>query len=267
MRPIVIALLGQTQASKTQLAQSLCKLLGEPIKNTKLEPTTELRGYRFNYQNMPFYLLDTPGDENFVGEVLWALKVADLAILVSDSTQPIKYHVKRLFEHAKKEGVPMMVFVNKVDHEKSIWAQNICDLQDELEIIQTPVVYGFEGGSFVDLIQKKAFKTEAQKVIYLDTLPSGSEQRISTLRENLMEVSAEGKDEYIEKYLETGELSPDEILDGLREGMISLKVAPVFVGSSQTGLNLPSLSPLSLSVSTGKRCRTRKRCYPVGLRF
>lgn len=62
------------------------------------------------------------------------------------------------------------------------------------------MVYGFEGGSFVDLIQKKAFKTEAQKVIYLDTLPSGSEQRISTLRENLMEVSAEGKDEYIEKY-------------------------------------------------------------------
>jgi uridine kinase len=48
MRPIVIALLGQTQAGKTQLAQSLCKLLGEPIKNTKLEPTTELRVYRFN---------------------------------------------------------------------------------------------------------------------------------------------------------------------------------------------------------------------------
>ncbi|MCC6048087.1 MAG: GTP-binding protein [Thermodesulfobacterium sp.] len=106
MRPIVIALLGQTQAGKTQLAQSLCKLLGEPIKNTKLEPTTELRGYRFNYQNMPFYLLDTPGDENFVGEVLWALKVADLAILVSDSTQPIKYHVKRLFEYAKKKEFP-----------------------------------------------------------------------------------------------------------------------------------------------------------------
>jgi elongation factor G len=136
MRPIVIALLGQTQADKTQLAQSLCKLFGEPIKNTNLKPTTELRVYRFNYQNMPFYLLDTPGDENFVGEVLWALKVADLAILVSDSTHPIKYHVKRLFEYAKKEGVPMMVFVNKVDHEKSVWAQNICDLQDELEIIQ-----------------------------------------------------------------------------------------------------------------------------------
>ena len=99
-----------------------------------------------------------------------------------------------------------MVFINKVDHEKSVCAQNICDLQDELEIVQTPVGYGFEGGSFVDLIQKNAFKTEAQKVIYLDTLPSGSEQRISTLRENLLEVSAEGKDEYIEKYLETSEL-------------------------------------------------------------
>jgi hypothetical protein len=79
----------------------------------------------------------------------------------------------------------MMVFINKVDHEKSVCAQNICDLQDELEIVQTPVGYGFEGGSFVDLIQKNAFKTEAQKVIYLDTLPSGSEQRISTLREKL----------------------------------------------------------------------------------
>ena len=56
-----------------------------------------------------------------------------------------------------------MVFVNKVDHEKSIWAQNICDLQDELEIIQTPVVYGFEGGSFVDLIQKKPLKQKLKR--------------------------------------------------------------------------------------------------------
>jgi|GEM_PF-4067011 len=51
----------------------------------------------------------------------------------------------------------MMVFINKVDHEKPVCAQNICNLQDELEIIQTLVVYGFEGGSFVDLIQKKSF--------------------------------------------------------------------------------------------------------------
>jgi len=267
MRPIVIALLGQTQAGKTQLAQSLCKLLGEPIKNTKLEPTTELRLYRFNYQNTPFYLLDTPGDENFVGEVLWALKVADLAILVSDSTQPIKYHVKRLFGYAKKEGVPMVVFVNKVDHEKSVWAQNICDLQDELEIIQTPVVYGFEGGSFVDLIERKSFKTEGQKVRYLDTLPSGSEQRISTLRENLMEVSAEGKDEYIEKYLETGELSPEEILDGLKEGMISLKVAPVFIGSSQTGLNLPLFLHYLYQLAPGKDAEPEREASPLGFVF
>jgi elongation factor G len=97
MRPIVIALLGRTQAGKTQLAQSLCKLLGEPINNTNLKPTTELRVYRFNYQNMPFYLLDTPGDENFVREVLWALKIADLAILVSHSTQPKKIPCKTAF--------------------------------------------------------------------------------------------------------------------------------------------------------------------------
>jgi len=267
MKPIVIALLGQAQSGKTQLAQSLCRLLGEPIKNTKLEPTTELRVYRFNYQNTPFYLVDTPGEENFVGEVLWALKVADLALIVSDSTQPIKHHVKRLFDFTKREGVPMMVFVNKLDHEKSVWAQNICDLQDELEIIQIPLVYGFEGKSFVDLVFNKSVKTDGLKISYLDDLPSGSQQRISTLRETLMETSAEGKDEYIEKYLETGELFPEEIIDGVKEGMINLRVAPVLIGSAQTGENLPLLLYYLYNLVPGRDAEPDKDSPPLGFVF
>ncbi|MCC6026839.1 MAG: hypothetical protein LM575_07725, partial [Caldimicrobium sp.] len=70
-----------------------------------------------------------------------------------------------------------------------------------------------------------------------------------------------------EKYLETGELSPEEILNGLREGMISLKIAPVFVGSSLTGLNLPLFLHYLYQLAPGKDAEPEKDATPLGFVF
>lgn len=110
MEPKVLALLGQTEAGKSTFCETLCKLCGENIKNPKKEPFYYLKVYGFKYKNNSFYVLNTPGDENFIGEVKWALKVADAAVLLVDITSPLKYHNIRVVELARKERVPIFVF-------------------------------------------------------------------------------------------------------------------------------------------------------------
>ncbi len=267
MRPLVLSLLGAAQAGKTQLIQSLSKLLGENLKNPKIDPTTELKVYRMEFKGAPLFLIDTPGDENFCGEVLWALKVSDLALLVVDSTQPLKYHIKRLFERLKQEQVPFGILVNKIDHEKSAWSERVCDLQDELEILQVPLIYGFEGGIFVDLVKGQTFKEDRLNIKYLGEVSSDFASRVTTLRESLLEIAAEGRDEYIEKYLETGTLTEEEILDGLKEGLINLRVAPVFLGSALTNLNLVFLLEYLYKLWPGKETQPELEAQPLGYVF
>ncbi|QER42238.1 elongation factor G [Thermodesulfobacterium sp. TA1] len=240
--PKVLTILGQTDAGKARLSEAFCKVCGEAIKGQKKESNFYLRVYGFNYKDTPFYLLTTPGDENFLGEIKWALKVSDAAILVVDSSNPIKYHTIRVFEMAKEMEVPLFIFINKLDEEKSNFGQTICDLQDNLEILQVPIIYAFgekEQPLLVDLIEDKAVVEKGSKIEYID-YPENLKHRVSTLKENLIETAAEGKDELIEKYLDTGSLTKEEILEGLKAGLANNKIALIFTGAAKPGIGVPT---------------------------
>ena len=113
MEPKVIVLLGQTDSGKTRLAEAFCKITGAELKSSKKEPTTYLKVYGIKYKDVPVYVLNTPGDDNFIGEVLWGLRMADAGILVVDSSSPLKYQNIRVFELAKEMEVPLFIFINK----------------------------------------------------------------------------------------------------------------------------------------------------------
>ncbi len=242
MEPKVLAVIGQTDAGKVKLSEALCKFCGETIKNTKKEPTFYLKIYGFNYKNTPFYLLTTPGDENFIGEVKWALKVADAGILVVDASAPLKYQNVRVFEIAKELGVPLFVLINKIDEEKANFEQTLQNLQNLLEIHQIPIFYAFGNKNsspiLVDLIENKAFSLNSGKIEYQD-LPENLKGETSNLREKLIESAAEGKDELIEKYLENGSLEKSEILEGLKASFEKNKACLVFTGSAKQGWGIP----------------------------
>lgn len=238
--PKVLAILGQTDAGKARLSEAFCKIAGEPLKSTKKETTFYLRIYGFNYKNNPFYLLTTPGDENFIGEVKWALKVADAAILVVDSANPIKYNTVRVFEIAKENGVPVFIFINKLDDEKSNFIQTLQNLSSLLEVGLVPVVYSFgtpEKILLIDLLENKALSEKGGKVEYT-SYPENLSSEVSQLREKLIEAAAEGKDELIEKYLETGNLEREEILEGLKAGVSKNRLNLVFAGAAKEGIGV-----------------------------
>jgi len=241
MKGKVIAFFGAQESGKTALIERILTLFNERLKNTHREPTYSLKTYGLTLGDKPLYLLDTPGDENFLGELKWAMQVADLGVLVVDSTAPLKYHLSRIFEMARENKLPLLVFVNKIDAEKTQWAQTICDLQDMLEVLQVPVVYGFNTNQplmLIDLIERLAIQEKGNKVEF-GPYPEIFSAKIQTLHEQLMEVSAEAKDEFIEKYLETGSLTTEEILEGIKLNLKGQRMSPIFIGSAESGLGVP----------------------------
>ncbi|AEH23522.1 small GTP-binding protein [Thermodesulfobacterium geofontis OPF15] len=241
MEPKVLAILGQTESGKATFCENLCKLCGETIKTPKKEPFYYLKIYGLKYKNNPFYLLNTPGDENFMGEIKWALKVADAGILLVDTTSVLKYHNLRVFEFAKEEGVPLFVFLNKIDDlEKSNIEETLSNLNNTLEISHIPITYAFKQSnsfSLIDLIEEKVFIEEGLKIKYQE-LPENLKDKIIEMRDKLMESAAESSDTLIEKYLEEGKLEKEEILNGLKETVKKGNVNFVFTGSAKTGAGL-----------------------------
>ncbi|MCS7150252.1 MAG: elongation factor G [Caldimicrobium sp.] len=241
MKGRVIAVFGSSESGKTQFIEKVLFLTQTKTKSAKKGPTTSINVYGCLLKGEPLYLIDTPGDENFIGELKWASTVADLGILIADSTAPVKYHAYRIFEISREAGLPLITFVNKIDSEKNLWAQTICDLQDLIETLQIPVVYGFNSAiplTLVDLLENASVKEEGKDITF-GMPPEKYREKIKTLREQLMEVTAEAKDEFIEKYLETGELTKEEITEGLKLSLENLRIIPIFIGSALTGAGIP----------------------------
>ncbi len=235
MKGKVIAILGASESGKTLLIEGLINKLNGKLKNPQRGPTSYLKIYGTRFKDLEGYFIDTPGEETLIGELKWAMKVADLGVLVVDSTAPLKYHIYRIFELAKLEKLPLIVFINKIDAEKTQWAKTVCDLQDLTEIIHLPLLYGFNTTQplyLVDVLEKKVIKEEGLKLNYQD-LPASVQPRIQTLFEQLMESAAEAKDEFLEKYLEKGELAKEEILEGIKLNLQEQRLAPVFIGSAK----------------------------------
>ncbi|MCS7279165.1 MAG: elongation factor G [Thermodesulfobacteriaceae bacterium] len=243
MEPKVLAFLGQSEGGKTTLLENLCKLCGESLKSSKKESTTYLKTYGLKYKNIPIYLLDTPGDENFIGEVIWAINAADMGVLVIDASASLKYQVIRAFEIAQEYNLPLAIFINKLDHEKANLNQVLVDLKNNLEISQAHLIQflGLQNSTplLVDIIKEQKVIEDGIKLKF-EELSENLKSQIKPLKETLIEISAEGKDELLEKYLEEGTLTEEEILEGLKEGIISGKVAPVFMGSAESNWGLIS---------------------------
>ena len=227
-------LLGQSGAGKTELAKTMLSLAGEEVKDFKEGPTISSRPYRLRWQNLTYYFVDTPGDDNFLGDTKLCAWAADLAILVVDATSPVKVQTEKVYAVAKDLGLPILIFVNKLDQEKANLEDTLCSLQEKLGICPVPIAYplGEEQNlkGVIDLLKLKAYIPKGQKV-RVEKLPEDLVALAEGLRKNMVEFAAEGEDELLEKYLEEEHLEPEEIMRGLKKGVGSGKISPVCIGA------------------------------------
>ncbi|EJZ87202.1 elongation factor G [Winkia sp. UMB3158] len=190
-------------------------------------------------------IIDTPGHVDFTVEVERSLRVLDGAVAVFDGKEGVEPQSETVWRQADKYNVPRICFVNKMDKLGADFDYSVGTIRERLHA--TPVVITFPIGAehdfegVVDVLRMKALHFPEKDADGNDTfgsvveeseIPAELADKAASLREEAVEIAAESSEELMETYLETGELTNEQIIAGLRQRTIASEVYPVFAGSA-----------------------------------
>jgi len=264
-----VAVVGHGATGKTSLCESLLYIAGKTDRPGKVdegnssmdfEPEEQKRRISisaatnfFEWEKHKITILDTPGDSNFAYDTRNCLRVADGAIIVIDAVGGVEFQTEKVWEYANEYKLPRIVFINRMDRERADFGKSIESIMNRLGKKATPIFLpigaedSFKG--VVDLIQKKALFFDGLKGTYKSgDIPSDMTDLVEKSRENMVEDIAESDDALMDKYLDTGELSDDELKTGLRKSVISGSLVPVVCGSALKNMGITSLMDLIIHV-------------------
>jgi elongation factor G len=186
-----------------------------------------------------FNIIDTPGHVDFTIEVERSLRVLDGAVFVLCAVGGVQPQSETVWRQANKYSVPRLAFVNKMDRTGANFRKVVGQLKSRLAASPVPMQLpigaeeGFEG--VVDLIKMKAIhwdmSTQGNTFTYAE-IPADLLEEAKTAREFMVESAAESSEELMEKYLDSGELSEEEIIQGIRARTITCDIIPMFCGTA-----------------------------------
>ncbi len=191
-----------------------------------------------SWQDHRINIIDTPGHVDFTIEVERSMRVLDGVIAVFCAVGGVQPQSETVWRQADRYSVPRMVFVNKMDRTGADFLRVNKQIKDRLKAnalpIQLPI--GAEGDltGIIDLVANKAYlyKNDLGTDIEEAPIPSEMEEEAAEWRNKLMESVAENDEELIESFLETGELSEEQLKKGIREGVLNHGLVPVLCGSA-----------------------------------
>ena len=183
-------------------------------------------------------IIDTPGHVDFTVEVERSLRVLDGAIATFCAKGGVEPQSETVWRQADKYKVPRIAYVNKMDINGADYQRAVRMMRERLSAnpvpIELPIGKEATFRGIVDLIEMNAeiYDSDDGKQYHKDEIPEDMRAEAEEMHMKLMETAAENDDELMEKFLETMELTPDEIRRGLRKGTIGMKCTPVLCGSS-----------------------------------
>jgi len=216
------------------------------ITITSAAVTTFWQGSRGQYDNYRVNVIDTPGHVDFTIEVERSLRVLDGAVVVFCGTSGVEPQSETVWRQANKYGVPRIVYVNKMDRQGANFLRVVGQIKQRLGHTPVPVQLAigseenFEGQ--IDLIKMKAvyWNDEDKGTSYREEeIPAELMDLAEEYRSNMIEAAAEANEELMNKYLEGGELTVDEIKAGLRQRTIACEIVPAVCGSSFKNKGVP----------------------------
>lgn len=215
-------------------------------------------------------LLDTPGDYNFISEARFALQAADAAVVVVDATSGVKVGTEKVWEFIDENALPRLVFVNKLDRERSDFYRTVEDVATTFQIKATPVVIpigaeeNFEG--VLDLVKMKAclYSKDGSGKFQSGPVPPEMEEIATEWREKMIENIVEADDELMEKYLEGEELTDEEIETTLIQGIKSGAIVPIMCGSATLNIGVPHMMDLVVQAFPSPAERKPRKGFKPG---
>ena len=182
------------------------------------------------------FLVDIPGDSNFNGDLEYLLQGVDSVVLTLDAVDGVRPQTRKLWSHIRAAGLPAIVFINKMDRERANFDMALGGLTSTLGM--KPVVFympildkdAFVG--LVDVFAGKALMFGENGEVTEAPVPEDLADEAALLRDTAVENIAESDEDLMNKYLDEGALSPEEIDLGLRKGVLAGDIVPVLVGSA-----------------------------------
>jgi len=237
-----IVLLGHAGSGKTSLAESMLFEAGiisrrgtVALRNTvsdyhELEQErgntifstlmhSRWRGYKIN-------IIDTPGYDDFSGEVISALRVSDTGIMVINAAMGVEVGTDIIWQYTERFKTPMIFAINQLDHEKSDYDKALQQVKDHfgtnVVAVQYPLQVGAGFHEIIDVLTmtRYAFKDSGGKPEKLP-IPDSEKEKAERLHKELVEAVASNDERLMETYFEKGELSEDDMKEGMKKAMIN----------------------------------------------
>ncbi|HEY7660211.1 MAG TPA: elongation factor G [Actinomycetota bacterium] len=247
-----VLLVGHGGSGKTTLLEAMVFASGASTRMGKVEDGNTVSDFEaeetkkgisvslamapIEWNGVKINVLDAPGYADFIGDVRSAIKAVDAVLLVVSAVDGVEVQTEVAWELAVEAGLPRAILINKLDRERASFERTLEQLVaafgTQVAPLELPLgeEHDFEG--VLDLLDRKAYRYGSEPTATQGEWPDDMSGKADPYREKLMEAVAESDDTLIEKYLEEGELSEDEVLHGVKSGFASATIAPVLCAAA-----------------------------------
>lgn len=255
-----VALVGHGGSGKTSIVEAMLYTAGSITRMGKIEDGNTVSDFKpeeierqisistslmhCEWNQTKINIIDSPGYADFVGEVLCALSVADLAVLVLKAVEGVEVGSETVWKLIKQNDLPRAILINKCDNERADFFGVVENINQKLThdgvVVQFPVNQGLNFNAAVDLIRMKmlVYEKNGNGKYKVEEIPADLTEQVNKLRDELLEKVAESDEELMNKYFENGSLTEDEISNGLKKGILNKTLVPIIPLAATANINL-----------------------------
>ncbi len=257
-----IALIGGAKSGKTTLSEAILFEGGVINRRGSIEDKNTVSDYRqielerqnsvgstvmyAEHKDFKINVIDCPGFDDFIGEVVAALNVADTAFMVINGQNGVEVGTEINFRQTKANDAPLVFLINHLEHEKSNFEETLRQLKSQfgssVTALQFPVNEGHGFDSIIDILQQKMLKYPAGggKAEVLD-IPAEHKDKAEEMLNELIESAAENDETIMEAFFENGTLTPEELTKGLKLGIMNRGMFPVLCIAAKPNFGVDAL--------------------------